>query len=564
MNQPQYMPPPKLRLSNWRLAVFFAVLPLIALTVVVLGLWRLSGFMPELQNDLQNTYDDYRVMSAHRGTIVDKNGALLAMNTNVYHAAVHPPVLRRIYTAAEIPPLAAGVGAILGIDKETVLKKFRRKSDFVYLKKNMSPEEKGKLQELDIKGLALFFEYKSKRFYPNREVAAPLVGYTNPVGGQGIDFARHRKLQPTEGEIRGLRASDGRILEEFDLTLPKNGDRLWLTIDLRLQISAYEALRKALVRHKARAASAVVMDAITGDVLALANAPGFNPNNIQKSDLNSDEERTKNRVIADVVECGSTVKPFVLALALEHGLSRESEILPTAKPVAVSKKLTVRDGHIRKNISVAEVLTRSSNVGAYLLAKRVGKKRYHNFLRDVGFGGGQVLGLSDEATGVLRHHQDWRREDFATHAYGYGFSTTLIQLLRAYSIFSSDGLLVEPRLVSRRQTVVRRKISAQTAKRIRRVMQGVTKGTAPKASVFGYQVAGKTGTAYKFVNGQYDTSRRRTFFVGMAPAEKPRYLIAVMVDEPTKNGNSGGQTAAPIFSEIMRRALLFGAVPPVC
>ena len=459
MNQPQYMPPPKLRLSNWRLAVFFAVLPLIALTVVVLGLWRLSGFMPELQNDLQNTYDDYRVMSAHRGTIVDKNGALLAMNTNVYHAAVHPPVLRRIYTAAEIPPLAAGVGAILGIDKETVLKKFRRKSDFVYLKKNMSPEEKGKLQELDIKGLALFFEYKSKRFYPNREVAAPLVGYTNPVGGQGIDFARHRKLQPTEGEIRGLRASDGRILEEFDLTLPKNGDRLWLTIDLRLQISAYEALRKALVRHKARAASAVVMDAITGDVLALANAPGFNPNNIQKSDLNSDEERTKNRVIADVVECGSTVKPFVLALALEHGLSRESEILPTAKPVAVSKKLTVRDGHIRKNISVAEVLTRSSNVGAYLLAKRVGKKRYHNFLRDVGFGGGQVLGLSDEATGVLRHHQDWRREDFATHAYGYGFSTTLIQLLRAYSIFSSDGLLVEPRLVSAGKPFVRRKIS---------------------------------------------------------------------------------------------------------
>ena len=173
--------------------------------------------------------------------------------------------------------------------------------------------------------------------------------------------------------------------------------------------------------------------------------------------MNSDEERTKNRVIADVVECGSTVKPFVLALALEHGLSRESEILPTAKPVAVSKKLTVRDGHIRKNISVAEVLTRSSNVGAYLLAKRVGKKRYHNFLRDVGFGGGQVLGLSDEATGVLRHHQDWRREDFATHAYGYGFSTTLIQLLRAYSIFSSDGLLVEPRLVSAGKPFVRRK-----------------------------------------------------------------------------------------------------------
>ena len=169
MNQPQYMPPPKLRLSNWRLAVFFAVLPLIALTVVVLGLWRLSGFMPELQNDLQNTYDDYRVMSAHRGTIVDKNGALLAMNTNVYHAAVHPPVLRRIYTAAEIPPLAAGVGAILGIDKETVLKKFRRKSDFVYLKKNMSPEEKGKLQELDIKGWRYFLNIKASGFIPTEK-----------------------------------------------------------------------------------------------------------------------------------------------------------------------------------------------------------------------------------------------------------------------------------------------------------------------------------------------------------------------------------------------------------
>ena len=189
-----------------------------------------------------------------------------------------------------------------------------------------------------------------------------------------------------------------------------------------------------------------------------------------------------------------------------------------------------------KNISVAEVLTRSSNVGAYLLAKRVGKNAITIFLRDVGFGGGQVLGLSDEATGVLRHHQDWRREDFATHAYGYGFSTTLIQLLRAYSIFSSDGLLVEPRLVSAGKPFVRRKISAQTAKRIRRVMQGVTKGTAPKASVFGYQVAGKTGTAYKFVNGQYDTSRRRTFFVGMAPAENRVISLPLWLMNRPKTG----------------------------
>ena len=170
---------------------------------------------------------------------------------------------------------------------------------------------------------------------------------------------------------------------------------------------------------------------------------------------------------------------------MEHGLSRESEILPTAKPVAVSKKLTVRDGHIRKNISVAEVLTRSSNVGAYLLAKRVGKKRYHNFLRRCRFWRGQVLGLSDEATGVLRHHQDWRREDFATHAYGYGFSTTLIQLLRAYSYFPPTGCWWNLVWFPPANRFVRRKISAQTAKRIRRVMQGVTKGTAPKASVFG-------------------------------------------------------------------------------
>ena len=559
-----YLSPPKLRLSGFRLGIVSVALLLAALSVIVLGAWRISNFEPKLKEQLKNAYNLEQLLHGHRGTILDRNGALLAMNANVYDVSVNPHVLRREYAAANYPPLAAALGEILEVDKETILKKISRDTGFVYLQKKITPEKKQKLKEklkeLGIKSIK--FKYISKRFYPNREVAAPLVGYINESGGQGVDFARHRNLRPTEGEISGLRASDGRLLKEYDATLPKNGNLLDITIDLRLQIIADEAVRKALAHNDARSASAVVMDATTGDILALANAPGFNPNNILESDLISDEERTKNRVIADSLECGSTIKPFVVALALKLGLTKENEILPTSKSVRVSRHLTVRDKHIRKDINVSEVLTRSSNVGAYILARRIGKKRYHDFLQEVGFGGEKIFGLNDETLGKLRHHKKWRKEDFATHAYGYGFSATLMQLLRAYSIFSSDGLLVEPRLVSSGKPFYSRVIPAHTARRVRKIMTGVINGTAPKAAVFGYQIAGKTGTADKFVNGQYDKDLQRAFFVGMAPAKKPRYLIAIVVDEPKGKNNGGGAVAAPIFSEIMRQALLFGGIPP--
>ena len=558
MITPRYFAPPRLRIQRWRMWFFVGVLSMMTTLMIIGGIFRLHNFDPHLQAHLKTLYEVRRVIPSHHGTITDRNGEPLAMNANVYHAVADPGLLRAVHSGAA-QKIALEVAAALSLDETEVREKLNAPSSFVYLKKKIPPSEAAKLRAMNIKGLSA--QYESARFYPGREMIAPLLGYLNDVGGQGLDRLWGNRLRAEDGEIVMVRTSKGGVFEEVSLRPAKHGGRLILSVDSRLQAAAYNAAVRALRKHKARAVSAAVMDARNGDILALASAPSFNPNNIQQSDLRGEGERTKNRVISDLVECGSLAKPFVVALAFELGLAKEKEKLPTKTPVPVGR-LLVRDSHIRDNLTVAEVLTRSSNVGAYLIAQRLGKKRYHDFLRDVGFGGGKILGLQGEASGVVRNHKKWRREDFATHAYGYGFSATLLELLRAYSIFAADGMLIEPRLAPFGKPAARRVLSAKAAQRVRRVMAGVTEGTAKLAAVDGYEIAGKTGTAKKFINGEYRDENKRAFFVGMAPSKRPRYVIAVMVDEPRQNGESGGSAAAPVFSEIMRRALIIGGVPP--
>lgn len=559
MTAPRYFVPPRLRISGWRLGWFFCALAAAPVVMMVAGIWRLHDLHPQLQKELKEIYEVRRVIPSHRGTITDRHGMPLAMSANLYHAAADPRLLQTA-NPGRLRAIADAAADVLALDADAVYQKLSGTSSFVSLKKKVPPELAERLRAMNVKGL--FAHYGSSRFYPGREMAAPLLGYVNDKGyGQGVELKMSPRLDSEDGEMRAVRSTNGSVVEEVSFRPPKHGGAFKLAIDSRLQAAAYNAAVRALRKHGARAVSAAVMDAASGDILALASAPSFNPNNIQAGDLRGGREVTKNRVIADLVECGSLAKPFVVALALDLQLAQEDEVLPTATPLRAGV-LRVRDSHIREDVSVAEVLTRSSNIGAYLLARRVGEKHYHDFLRAVGFGGGRILGLRGEAGGSVRHYSKWRREDFATHAYGYGFNATLLELLRAYSVFATDGFLLQPKLAPGGDALRRQVLSAQTARRVRKIMTGVTEGTAKLAAVPGYQIAGKTGTAKKFINGAYSDKLKRAFFVGMAPAAKPRYVIAVMVDEPRKNGDSGGTAAAPVFSDIMRRALVINGIAP--
>lgn len=559
MTAPRYFVPPRLRISRLRLGWFFCVLAAVPVVMIIAGMWRLYDLHPQLKREFKEIYESRRVIPSHRGTITDRHGMPLAMSANLYHAAADPRLLQTA-NPGRLRDIADKTAKVLALDADAVYQKLNGASSFVSLKKKVPPGLAAQLRAMNIKGL--FAHYDSSRFYPGREMAAPLLGYVNDKGyGQGVEFMMAKRLGAEDGEARVVRTTKGSVVEEVSWRPAKHGGAFKLAIDSRLQAAAYNAAVRALRRHNARAVSAAVMDATSGDILALASAPSFNPNNIQAGDLSGGREVTKNRVIADLVECGSLAKPFVVALALDLQLAEEDEVLPTATPVRAGV-LRVRDSHIREDVSVAEVLTRSSNIGAYLLARRVGEKHYYDFLRAVGFGGGKILGLHSEAGGAVRHYSQWRREDFATHAYGYGFNATLLELLRAYSVFATDGFLLQPKLAAGGDVVRRRVLSAKTARRVRKIMTGVTEGTAKLAGVPGYQIAGKTGTAKKFINGAYSDTLKRAFFVGMAPAAKPRYVIAVMVDEPRKNGDSGGLAAAPVFSDIMRRALVINGIAP--
>lgn len=560
---PLYLPVPRPQLRRGRLLFFFAALTALFAAVVVGGIVQVTRYWPALAKDLQNTYVRAWNVPAHRGNILDRNNRPLAMNTDEYNAVAELRQLRGTHSAAEMRALAAALGGALGETAAAMERKLAAEKDFVYLKKNISPRAAARLRRLGARGV--WAEYKSRRFYPSGEYWAHLVGYADHSGAGrgGVELLRNAELLPREGRARVLRTSRDEPLRELEFVPAKDGGDWRLSIDSRLQYFAYEALRRAAARHAAESAAAIVMDARTGEILALANYPSFNPNNIAAVD-----GRLRNRAVADAVEPASTAKPFVAAAALEAGVAGAADVLPTDTPLQIGR-LLVRDKHIREELDVAGVLGKSSNIGAVLLAARAGKERLWRLYDALGFGGGEILALPEERGGRLRHYRDWQEEDFATHAYGYGFSTTLLRLLSAYSVFAADGVLRLPSLeagggAGGSPGAGRRVLSAAVAVQVRGLLERAVQpgGTGAAAAVAGYRVAGKTGTAFKWDGEKYNAGRVRAFFVGMAPASRPRYVAAVFVDEPRQNGRSGGAAAAPVFREIMRRALLFGGVAP--
>ena len=550
--------------AAWRVNLVIGCCVVAFLILLGGALWRgaVQGEMLVEQSDRR--YIDSISLQGERGVIWDRNGRPLAISAVVYSAFINPVLFERWGRSKGSEARAAAVAEIVRtvqIDSDKLNQILARKSGFAYLRHSILPEEMESISRLRLPHLR--FERRYRRFYPAAQEAAHVTGFTDHAGkGQaGIEGAAHGLLAPQEGELLVLRTASGEVLEQFKEVPAVNGRDVVLTIDARLQYYASIALSRAVDKHEATSGALILMDTTNGDILAMANVPTYNPN----SGSSSTVER-RNRAIQDLFEPGSTIKPLLAAIALEHGLVYPETVLKTAKPLRYGR-YTVKDKKITTDLTLGEVLMRSSNVGAVRIAERLEDQQMWQGYRSLGLAPQVLLGLPGETSGVLRDYKSWREVEKATMAYGYGLSVNLLQLTRAYAALGNHGLMPRPALVRGAPTGLPEQVlSATSANSIIRLLENVVsnKGTAPKASISGYRVAGKTGTTHKRREGAkgYDQSRYQSVFVGLAPASNPRFVCAVIIDEPTQKGYYGGTVAAPVFAELVGHALRMYAIAP--
>jgi cell division protein FtsI (penicillin-binding protein 3) len=434
---------------------------------------------------------------------------------------------------------------------------------FAWLRRHLAPSAAQRILDLDIPGVYARREYR--RYYPDAEVTSHLLGFTDidDAGQEGLEKAFEHRLRGVSGQKRVIQDRLGRVVAEVEnLRAPQPGQTQTLSIDRRLQYLAYRALKTAVVENKASAGAAVIVDARSGEILAMVNQPAGNPNN--RAELHGDLLR--NRTITDVCEPGSTVKPFTAALGLESGKWTPGTLVDTT-PMRIGR-YTVRDTHHYGTIDVTHVISKSSNVGVTKIALSMPAERLWQLYKNLGFGAPTgVVGKDSEQAGVLRHFSKWAEIGHANHSFGYGFSLTILQLAQAYTVLAADGVRRPLTLVKREQPLdsadERRVLSARVVRQVRAMMEEVVtrEGTGLKASVPGYRVAGKTGTARKIAGGHY-TSRYFALFAGMAPASDPRLVMVILIDEPKGGAYYGGTVAAPVFSATMSGALRILNVTP--
>ncbi len=491
-------------------------------------------------------------ITATRGVIVDRNNDLLAISTPVESVAATPRIASDIMTASQQKRLAK----LLHMEPADLQRKLADTNrEFVYLKRQLAPDQAAKVVELDIPGV--FLQREFRRVYPAGEELAHVIGFTNidDKGQEALELALEDNLRGKPGSRRVLKDRKGHIIEDIeDIRAPQHGARITLTIDAKIQHLAFRELKKAMAEHRAKTGGIVVLDAQTGDVLAMANFPTYDPN--QRAVV--DPSRTRNRTVTDLFEPGSTLKPFTVAVALEQGVVTPATMIDTAAGQLTIGKATIHDAHPSGALSVAQVIQKSSNVGSAKVALRLPPEKMWQLFNSVGFGTPPQSGFPGEVAGRLRAHASWKPIEQATMSYGHGISVSLLQLARAYTIFATDGELRSPALIKRDYaTPAKQVISPQTAQAVRKMLEMAvqTGGTAPRAQVAGYRVAGKTGTAHKLEGRGYAANRYISSFVGFAPVSNPRIVVAVMVDEPTAGQYYGGLVAAPVFSEVVGGAL---------
>lgn len=491
-------------------------------------------------------------ISAYRGKILDRNGEPLAISTPVQSIWANPQQMAQA-SAQQLSQLQH----LLGLSSSKIKKATNKNSGkyFVYLKRRVNPELAIKAKALDIVGLN--FEREFKRFYPSGEVSAHLLGFTNidDVGQEGLELAYNQVLQGVPGRKRIIRDGKRNIVDDYEnIKNPESGRDLLLSIDNRLQYIAYRELKSAVLLNQALSGSLVILDAKNGNVLALVNQPAFNPNT--RANLRSNLYR--NRAITDVFEPGSTVKPFVLAGALDSGAIDNNYIVDTTPGYYRVGRNLVRDIHNYGVLDLTHILKKSSNVAVSKIAHVMPTKTFWEFYNSLGFGVSAGIGFPGEAKGSLLDYQNMKPFEQATLSFGYGLSTSILQLARSYTALADDGLLHSVSLLKREQDEhAQRVFSVDTAKLIRAMLEHVIKkeGTAYQARVNGYRIAGKTGTIKKTNKGGYTAKKYQAVFVGMAPASDPKLVIAVMIDEPNAGVYYGGLVAGPVFSKVMGGAL---------
>ena len=544
-----------------RLPVWRARVVLIALGAGFAVLAGRAVYLQAVRTDFLQEKGDARYarvldIPATRGRIVDRNGEALAVSTPVKSIWAIPADVTA--SASERRKLAA----LLGLTRNDLERRLSDTSrDFAYLKRQVPPETAAAVQALGVKGIYDHPEYR--RYYPGGEVTAHVIGFTgvDDTGQEGVELAHEAILRGKPGSRRVIRDRLGRIIEDVESIRPgQDGVDLTLSLDSKIQNVAHGALKAAVERHGAKAGALIAIDVRSGEILALANVPSFNPNN--RARLTGAQLR--NRVITDLFEPGSTLKPFAIALALDTGKLDASSVIATAPGRLTLAKHTIRDVHPANALSVGQVLARSSNVGAAKIALALPREGMWDFFRRVGFGTAPELGFPGAAGGKLRHFKSWRPIEQATMGYGHGVSVSLAQLARAYTVFARDGELVPLTLVKTGAVASGEKVlSAEAARAVRAMLEDAVQpgATGPRARIMGWRVAGKTGTAHKQENGGYAADKYLSSFVGLAPVSAPRLVVAVMIDEPSAGEHYGGAVAAPVFAQVMQGALRLLGVP---
>jgi cell division protein FtsI (penicillin-binding protein 3) len=510
-----------------------------------------------LQRKGESRYARAIEISATRGMIVDRDGEPLAISTPVESVAASPADVQ--ITAEQMAKLAR----LLDLDREELEKRLAdTKREFVYLKRQLPPEYAQKVIALGVPGI--FLQREHRRYYPAGEVTAHVIGFTDvdDQGQEALELAFNTQLTGKPGSRRVIRDRLGRIVEDIEsVANPQHGETLTLAISSKLQYLAYRELKKAVTEHRAQAGGIVMLDVLTGEILAMVNVPSYNPNNRGRFD----PKRTRNRVVTDLFEPGSTLKPFTAAAALEAGIARPDTVIETAPGRLTIGGRTIHDAHPQGALTLAQVIQKSSNVGAAKLALALPSQTLWKLFHEVGFGAPPQSEFPGEAAGRLRAYSSWRPIEQATMSYGHGISVSLLQLARAYGIFATDGILRPVTLLKRDAPASGTPVIApETARAVRRMLEMAVQpgGTAPRARIAGYRVAGKTGTARKLEGASYAMNRYISSFVGFAPVSAPRLIVAVMIDEPSAGQYYGGAVAAPVFSRVMGEALRLLGVPP--
>ncbi|MCL1886326.1 MAG: penicillin-binding protein 2 [Betaproteobacteria bacterium] len=546
----------KVKLSKWRSHMVLFFLFLIFMCLIARALWLQVLSTEFLQKQGESRYARTLELPATRGKITDRDGTVLASSIPVRAIwAIPDDVL------SQPKEKLSDLARLLGMSEKSLYGRLDSDRAFVYLKRQVEMDVADAILKLGIKGVQTREEYK--RYYPEGDVMSHIVGFTNveDIGQEGIELASQKMLSGVTGSRRVIKDRLGNIVEDLRAVKePRDGSNLALSIDSSIQYIAYKQLKEAVERNKAKAGAAVVLDIRTGEILALTNLPSYNPNDREKLK----GSHLRNRALTDTYEPGSTLKPFTVALALEKEYITPQTKIQTAPGKMVVGNATIGDAHPHGLLTISQVIEKSSNVGTAKVALGMKPKEMWEMFTTLGFGQQPDFGFPGTTAGRVRPYKSWQPVEQATMSYGHGISVSLMQIARSYMVFARNGDMVPLSLVRIDEAPAGRQIiSEKTARSVRNMLEMAAgpSGTAPRAQVPGYRVAGKTGTTHKIEGGKY-VKKYVASFVGFAPASDPRIIVAVMIDEPSGGQYFGGVVAAPVFSRIVANALRILNVTP--